>query len=341
MATVKIRWTVGDLANVMSLYDVQRVWRSPSLSPASWTEITGLATRVPLVAGQTAYLFDDTTGDPSYYYAVSYYNSVTTLESNLSDPMRADLSGYLTVQDVRDEGFTATMVDDASVIRGIQRATAIIDRVTRQWFEPRVRSFRLDGRQGQDLLLQMPIIAMTSLALVDYRGELDPIDSDDVWVYNRHLTQGLLNPDDRHNPRISWRDLLPAGIRSERRAERKWVKGRGNIYVSGVFGYTELSSLSTPAETAPGSQIPVDYGDTPELIKMACLLLTIRQMYPRATGDGDAFMMRARVIEERTRDQSYQLGDASEEDNAFGMTGDIEVDKILSMFMAPMQVGVV
>lgn len=127
MATVKIRWTVGDLANVMSIYDVQRVWRSTSLSPASWTEITGPGTRVSLVAGQTSYLFDDTSGDPSYYYAVSYYNSVTTLESNLSDPMRADLSGYLTVQDVRDEGFTATMVDDASIIRGIQRATAIIE----------------------------------------------------------------------------------------------------------------------------------------------------------------------------------------------------------------------
>ena len=341
MATMKVRWTVSDLDNVMSLFDVQRVWRATSLSPADWVEVTTLATRVPLVAGVTAYLFDHTAGDPSYYYAVSYYNSATTAESSLSDPVRSDVSGYLTVDDIRNEGFTSTMVDDAAVVRGIQRANAIIERVTGQWFEPRTRTFQLDGKPGQDLLLDVPIIAITSFGVVDYRGEIDAIELDDVWVYNRHLTQGLTQPDDRVNPRIAWRDLLPTGMRAQRQSERRFVHGRRNIQVAGVFGYTELDPLVVPAETAPGSQIPVDYGETPALIKLAATLLTIRYMYPRQGGDGDAFAVRARVVSERTRDQAYTLSSPTANDAAYGMTGDIEVDKILSMFIAPAQFGVV
>jgi len=339
--TIKVRWTVNELANVMSLFDTQRVWRTVSIETPNWIEVTTALTRVALVAGQVSYLFDDISGDASYYYGVTYYNTSTTAESAMSDPVRADLAGYVSVDDIRDEGFTETMVSDANVIKGIQRATSTIDRVTRQWFEPRTRTFVLDGRRGQDLLMNVPLIAVTSFGIVDSSGEVDSIDLTEVLVYNRHLTQGLLSPDDRDNPRIAWRDMLPSEMRYARNGSRDFVRGHRNIHVGGVFGYTELDSSSVPAETTPGSQIPSDYGNTPELIKLAALLLTIRHMYPRATGDGDAFIARNRVIEERTRDQMYKLADISESDASYGMTGDLEVDKILSTFISPMAVGVV
>jgi len=340
MAVVKVRWDVEELANVMSQFDVQRVYRSETGEPP-WDEVTVPATYVPLVAGVTSYLFDDLAGEPSWYYAVSYFDTVSGTESSLSDPLIPGLSGYLEVEDIREEGFTDSMVTDAQIIRGIQRSSRMIDRITRQWFEPRTRTFHLDGKRGQDLLLEVPIIAVTNLSLVDYRGELDEIELGDVWIYNRHLTQGLMNPDDRHNPRISWRDLLPSSSTRARWSERRFVEGRRNIQIAGVFGYTEIDPLLTPGETESGSQIPSDYGDTPELIKLACTLLTIKQMYPKSTSDGDDFVVRARVIEQRTRDQMYQLADIPEADAAYGMTGDIEVDKILAMFMAPTAVGVV
>lgn len=92
MATIKVRWNVDELVNVMSLFNVQKVYRAAASSGPWVTEITDSATRVPLVAGTTSYLFDDTSGLSTYWYAVSYYNSSTTLESSLSDPIQGNVS---------------------------------------------------------------------------------------------------------------------------------------------------------------------------------------------------------------------------------------------------------
>lgn len=336
MATIKFRWTVDELENVMSLFDVQRVYRATS-SAGPWVEITTPLTRVALVADQTAYYYDDAAGAAGYYYAVSYYSTATTNESELSEPTRVDSNGYLTVDDVRQEGFTAAMVSDEQAARGIKLATAYIDRVTRRWFEPRTRTFRLDGNRGQDLLFDIPLISVTSLAMWDEAVELG-----DVWIYNRHLTQGLLSPDDRDNPRIAWRDeVLTERLRRDYQGIARWDRGRGNIVISGVFGYTELDPLDVPGETSAGSQVPISFGETPPLIKRACMLLAIRFMYPYASGSGEEFRVRARIVSESTADQSYSLAGPTSGDSAYGITGDLEVDNILMAYMAPAAVGVI
>jgi len=338
MTTIKIRWTVDELVNVMSLFDTHRVWRTASLTTPSWVEVTTVLTRVPLVASVTTYLFDDITGDPSYYYAISYYNTSSGLDSSLSDPMQGESIGYITIADIRLEGFTETMVDDVSVQRGINRATALIDKATGRWFEARGRTFQLDGKKSQDLMLNIPIIALTSMSLVDQYGETEAIDLSDILVYNRHLTEGLLNPDDRDDPHISWRNVT----RRAGDAGGGFLVGKRNIQVVGYFGYTELSPLLSPGETTAGSQVPLDYGETPELIKLASVLLSVRQMYPRVSGDGEEISLRKRIIEERTRDQMYKLSESTNNsDNAFGTTGDVEVDTLISGYMSPMGIGVV
>ncbi len=338
MATIKIRWTVDELANVMSLFDTQRVWRTASITAPSWVEVTTALTRVDLVAGVTSYLFDDIAGDPSYYYAISYYNTSLASDSSLSEPMQGASIGYISIADIRAEGFTEAMVDDTSVQRGINRATALIEKATGRWFEARSRVFQLDGKKSQDLMLNIPVIALTGLSLVDQYGETEAIDLTEVWVYNRHLTQGLINPDDRDDPRISWRDVT----RRAGDVGGGFLVGKRNIQATGYFGYTELNPLLTPGETAAGSQVPLDYGETPELIKLASVLLTVRQMYPRATGEGEELSMRKRIIEERTRDQMYKLSESTNNaDNSFGTTGDVEVDTLISGYVAPMGVGVV
>lgn len=320
----------------MTIFNTQRVWRAIA-AVGPWVEITTVGTRVALVAGVTNYYFDDTAGAAGYYYAVSYYHSVSLAESDKSAAVRVGSLGYIDVEDVRDEGFTVSMVSDAQVAKGIRSATAHIDRVTRQWFEPRVRTFRLDGTRGQDLALNVPIISLTTASLWD-----ESIDLPDLWVYNRHLTQGLLTPDDRDNPRIGWRDeVMTMRLRRDYQGLAKFDRGSGNVTVSGVFGYTELDPLDIPGETLPGSQIPVSFGSAPLLIKRACLLLAVRYMYPYATGLGDEFRQRAKIVSESTADQSYQLGGGGVGDNSWGITGDIEVDNILMGYMAPASVGVV
>ena len=58
MSTIKVRWHVNELANVMDLFDVQKVYRA-SAADGPWTEITAAMTRVPLVEDVEDYLFDD------------------------------------------------------------------------------------------------------------------------------------------------------------------------------------------------------------------------------------------------------------------------------------------
>lgn len=334
MATVKFRWTVDEIANVRTLFDVQRVWRSAAAT-GPWAELTAIGTRVVLVAGQSSYYYDDTAAVAGYYYAVSYYNSLTAAESNKSDPVRIDSLGYLTIEEMRAEGITETMATDAQIANGIQRATAMIDQVTGQWFEPRTRTFRLDARRGVDLLLQVPIIALTEARVFD-----EVISMDSLWVYNRHLTQGLTNPDDRVNPRIGWReDDLPREY-LQYEFERRFQPGFGTIVLTGVFGYTELDRLDVPGETAPGSQVPVSYGNTPLLINLACRRLAYKYLFPLLSDQGDDLGNRFRLVEVKTRDQSMRFSeDMSAYDMAYGMTGDREVDGILLRFLAPVAIG--
>lgn len=90
MAVIKVRWTVDELENVMTQFDTQTVYRSTTGETGVYSEITGVGTRVDLVAGQTSYYFDDLTGDDTYFYKVGYLNTGTLAESTLTDPISGE-----------------------------------------------------------------------------------------------------------------------------------------------------------------------------------------------------------------------------------------------------------
>ncbi len=325
MSTIKIRWTVSELENVMTIFDTQKVYRSTTGADGSFVEITTGPSRVALVVGVTNYLFDDIAGDAKYYYSVSYYNSTTSTESARSKPIRGDLSGYCTIAEIRDEGLTEAEASDERVTRAITRATSIIEQVTGMWFEPRARSMRIDKRQGSDMFLSMPIIAVTSV-----KCDGEPVSLDDLEIYNRHLTYGM--PDDRGNPKIV--------LKGEPRF-RAGNRNKQLFTVSGVFGYTDLAPSSVPGETAEGSQIPLSYGETPEMIRYACARLVMRYAHPITSARGHEVANAARIVEEKTADQSYKLAEPGSADGSFGMTGDLEVDKILAGYQRPMSMRAV
>lgn len=329
MTVIKIRWHVDELANVLSLFDVQKVYRSTTGDGGPWTEITTPATRVPLVAGVADYLFDDVAGAPAYYYRVAYFHTATLLESDPSAPQRGDLAGYLTLADVRNEGFGEALVTDAQIARAAWLATTLIDRATGQWFEARRRFLRLDGRGTPDLFLKVPIVGLNEIRIGAgaSAGDLVPRTRDSVAIYNRHLTEGLTAPDDRNNPQIRY----VTGA--------KWQRGAQNVYLDGYFGYTELGPDDAVGEAAGGEQFPLSYGRTPALIRRAALLLTVQFMWGLATGRGEEFAARARVISESTRDQSYSLQPLSAADADYGVTGSVEVDGILALFAGPFSAG--
>ena len=209
---------------------------------------------------------------------------------------------YATVQDLRDEGVTAAQASDDRLTALIDEASGFIDRVTGWFFEPRALVYRLDGRGAINIDPPAPPIRVDRLRVEN--SELS-VDSDDLIVVGAPVELGL------NCPRI----ILRHG--------RVFPRGQGNVEIEGLWGYTEPDGTTE--------------GRVPLAIRRACMLLVLRWMGPLADEDtsGDA-RNRWRIIEERTRDQSYKL-DRLQQSGAF--TGDPEIDGILGRYQRPLGLG--
>jgi hypothetical protein len=209
--------------------------------------------------------------------------------------------GYCMLQYLRDEGFSPEAVNDTRLARAIALASRTIERITGRFFEPRRQRIELDGLGSSELLLDEPIIAIERIDI----GGGGPVSG--ATVYNRHITQGLMLPDDRQNPRI--RLGFPCGAR--------------NVRVTGLFGYTEPDGSPT--------------GTTPLLIREACKRLVVREIPLLAdTGRREDVRQRYRILQERTREQSYTLDRLA---HPGALTGDPDIDDILVQFMRPADLG--
>jgi hypothetical protein len=237
---------------------------------------------------------------------------------------------YALLADVRDEGYTSTVVSDIRALTVIRKVSMFIERWTRRFFEPRYMTIDLDGARGPSQFVQDPIIALVSAA-VD--GAL--VDPTSYQVFNRHIAEGLTNPDDRDNARVTFQRITRtiSQVDSQDRPffnKQVWWPGPRNVELIGLFGYTD-----------PDPDLQV--GVTPELIKHAALLLFEREYRPMSDGDGRQDAQNAfRVTSIRTRDQSITYGkDRSDlvTQGAAEFTGDPAIDDIIAQYMAPMFIG--
>lgn len=209
---------------------------------------------------------------------------------------------YASVADLRAEGVTAAEASDERLMALLDEATALIDRVAGWFFEPRPATLRLDGRGAPSLELPVPPIRVDRLVI---SGAEVSLAFEDLIVEGAPLQPGFVGP----------RITLTRG--------RRFPRGRGNVLVEGLWGFTE------PDGTAEGR--------TPPAIRRACLLLVLRNLAPLA--DDAAFEARSRwrVIEERTRDQSIKLDPAAAASAT--LTGDPEVDALLEPYVRPSPIG--
>ena len=122
---------------------------------------------------------------------------------------------YCTVDDLRAEGVSEENYTDEQLEKLIAISCNFIDNITGQWFEPREKVIRLDGRGSRNLVL--PVFAFS----VDY-VKVSSEFIDDYVLYNRM--------EDRAYPKI----FRCAG----------WPQGRLNIEVSGTWGYVEEDGSS-------------------------------------------------------------------------------------------------
>jgi hypothetical protein len=348
MATIKVKWTVHELANVLTQFDTQKVYRSTTGESGPYSEITGPTTRVDLVVDQSSYYYDDLSGDTSYWYRIAYFNSTTSHESEQSDPIQGTGGGnYLTVNDVRDAGWTETVVSDARALEVIQQIEAFIEKVTGRWFYPKYLVLRLDGTGTHILPVRTPIIEVEQIRVLSTWSEIGTIygdvSLDNVRVSNRHLTQGLMTPDDREAPALIF-EVYEHAIAPYTTRVTNWHSGEHNVEITGWFGYTDPDPNSI-GETETGSQIPLSRGLTPSNIKRVCELLFARWYpLPSDRDDMEDATRRRDVKRWKTRDQEIEFipyNATSAAGLPSDITGDPEIDSLLGMFVGQDEVAFV
>lgn len=208
---------------------------------------------------------------------------------------------YASVADLRAEGVTPAAANDARLEALLGEASAFIDHVTGWFFEPRALTLRLDGRDTPTIQPPAPALRLDALLLDGARLSLDP---DDLVIVGGPVAPGF------DAPRITLR------------RGRVFARGAGNVEASGVWGYTE----------ADGTPL----GRTPLAIRRVAMQVAVRMLAKIADADGSSASA-WRLIEERTRDQSYRL--AAPVGLGVLFTGDPEIDQILARYRRPPGLG--
>lgn len=242
---------------------------------------------------------------------------------------------YALVSDLRDEGLDATRLANIPAQILLRRASFMVEKWTGRVFAPVPKTVSYDGTTSYMMQLDEAIVAMDELVM-----DLSPFDPGGfetdhelVRVFNRHLRQRLVTPDDRENPKLELyrpQDAqYPRGFASFSNEALAFYAGQQNVHVRGVFGYTDPD----------GSPM----GRTPEMLRHVTKLLAFRELQamtdPSRLGTISAYMLTL----ERTRDQEVQYTQAGRPGNTTlgAFTGDPEIDQILAMYVRPPMVRAV
>lgn len=282
------------------------VWSVPAMEPLGSHEIRWFFKETALSAEET----------------FSEEFEVSSIAAAASDDL------YITVTDVRNTGIDVSIASDTEIETAIRINQQFIERATRQWFNPREVTLKMDGNGSDTLFLPVPVIEVEHVKIND---RADIIDPSRYRVYN-----GRLLPDDRKNPRIklvrsmSESDIFSDPFRSNRPAT--FIKGWQNQEIKGTFGYVEQDE------------------STPELIKRALLKLVVDRLLnpvfipiggpaPPPLPPGPL----GNVLRETTDGHTIQYTFVKFGDTRAGLSGytmDREVLTIIDLYKAPMGLAV-
>ncbi len=209
---------------------------------------------------------------------------------------------YATVADLSGEGVAAGVASEARLLQLLDEATRTIDRLTGWFFEPRQATLRLDGRGTPSLELPVPPIRLHRLTV---EGRPCSFAAKALVFVGAPVGPGF------HSPRLTLRHgaVFP--------------RGQGNVVAEGRWGFTEEDGSPE--------------GRTPPAIRRACLLLVLRNLPPLAEDASLEARNRWRLLEERTRDQSYRLDTLRQQTRP--LSGDPEIDALLEPYRRPSSLG--
>lgn len=333
MAAVKLTFEVIDPEVLYAAGWTQIKIERSTDTGVSWTEISRATTRIPLRDVVEWYVYSDGSGDVTYLYRAVYYNPVTDVDEGFPLSITdIQVDAYATLAEIRSEGVTVADASDARVAVALEWSARYIERATRRRFGSRFGIQRFDVPTDSDtLLLPEPIIALLYMESGGLEVDLSTMD-----VYNRHLRGGEMC--DLSSPKIKITDDLDADT-----YYRLWYgsvgfdRGSQSMSISGIWGYTELTSGVISGETVDGSQVPLDYGVIPPLINWACRALTLQHLFPMYTQD-EIEARANQVLELKTRDQHVKFSDVAA-DASSGWAGSSAITEVLSGYCKSISFG--
>lgn len=229
--------------------------------------------------------------------------------------------GYVTVEEMRAEGVTTQMCADERLQGIIDTWSQFIDQRTRQWFDSRDLDITLDGNDTPILHLGVPIISLTELYI---NGSTTPADPSTYKVYSSNTI-----PDDRRNPKVR----LLTQRRTLFDVPGIGLAGRGPMFAKGQkqrlvgsFGFVEGEGEATTP---------------PMLIKRAVTKMVAKNVTPLLSGG--VLSRPSVVMSESTDGHSITYGMPTSlgiKPGSVGITGDVEVEQIISMYRAPLAMAV-
>ena len=248
-------------------------------------------------------------------------------------PTGQDYVGYASTMALyRDAIFLLSGITPEKLHPHIRRVSLELENYTDRFFEPRYVEQYLDGSCRPVLFLDEAVIALESVSTVtrdaDGAETTEDYDAAAYRVFNRHL-DGLFNPDDRHNPKLTMVETTQIPGVTGVHGEFQWPSGRQNILVKGVFGYTDPGAMSDK----------VLIGHTPD-----DFVQIVGTMVSRYIGDPTLTSVstwRPSLIKSyKTRDQQIQFyGASGNVDYTGGVTGDAMLDQKLLRFVKPIRLS--
>jgi hypothetical protein len=246
---------------------------------------------------------------------------------------------YCMIRDLREEGIAVADLADGRAVTVLRRVADHIETATGRFFYAKRQIQKVDGSNSRELLLGDPIIALEQLNVINQSIEgatAGIIDLADVFVYNRHLTEGLFDPDDRENPKLAFVKRTDLGGLEDPntidllfRNRLIFPIGSQNVETTGVWGYTSRDPRR------PDNQV----GITPPAIRDVALRIAYRET-PLITDQSERESRRRGPLQsERTLHQSVSYGGSGGVGRGVGITGDQEIDQILAQFARPLALG--
>ena len=254
---------------------------------------------------------------------------------------------YATSSDVRAEG-VGPMVSDLRILESIALASKQLEQWTHRVFVPLAKEIRIDLHTLKGIHFDEAIVGIESLSTVE--PVLD-YGATSYVVYNRHLRRpnGLLVPDDRASPRLEFKSsysmygatgteyLMPTfGITMSDSPHRDYDRKLAQkMIVKGAFGFTDPDGSPE--------------GCTPMLARRAVILMTLREVFPAMSQDGQMYRDRSMITSMKTREQSISYGrpgisgsgSSGARQRSTQFTGDPTIDSLIHPLVRAGQVMVI